>query len=63
MDLKAVLMNLGNKLVTEHGYNPGFYNTYSTKPIVDFTNFLNESPEARVILQELGLEWSMVEKK
>jgi hypothetical protein len=56
-------MNLGNKLVTEHGYNPGFYNTYSTKPIVDFTNFLNESPEARVILQELGLEWSMVEKK
>jgi len=60
-NLKEVFMILGNKLVTEQGYEPGYStNPRSTKPIVDFTNFLNNSAEAREILAELGFEWPVV---
>ena len=62
MNLKRVLMELGNRLVTDHRYNPGFLpEPPSTAPIVDFTNWLNQDPKARAILAELGVEWPAVE--
>lgn len=62
-NLKEALMILGNKLVTEQGYEPGYStNPRSTKPIVDFTNYLNNSAEARAILEEMGFEWPMVKR-
>lgn len=62
-NLKEALMILGNRLVTERGYNPGWAKEEpSTKPIVDFTNFLNEDEDAREILAELGFEWPVVKR-
>jgi hypothetical protein len=54
INLKLVLMTLGNRLVTERRFA-------STQPIIDFTNFLNQCPDAREILAEMGLEWPVVE--
>lgn len=62
VDLKEVLMNLGNKLVTERGMEPsiGPINTlYGTQPIEAFARFLNEHEDAREVLQNLGFNWSM----
>lgn len=62
-DLKKVLMELGNKLVQEHGYLPG-YNPHhlSTDAIVGFTRWINNHAEAHQVLEELGLRWSTVEE-
>ena len=63
MNLKRVLMELGNKLVTEHHFNPGWSSEVpSTAPITDFTNWLNENPEVQVVLEEMGIEWSVVQR-
>lgn len=63
MDLKRILMELGNRLVADHHYNPGWSPEQpSTAPITDFTNWLNENPKAQAILAELGVEWPMVER-
>ncbi len=59
LNLKQILMELGNKLVTERGYNPGWAKDYSTKPIVDFTMFINQSPPAQEVLAEMGIDWPM----
>ena len=67
MNLKLVLMELGNKLVTECGFTPNMPNYYgkpnqTTKPIVDFTNWLNETPSAREMLADMGLEYPVIKK-
>jgi hypothetical protein len=66
-DLKEVLMHLGNKLVTEHGYNPATGmpddRVNSTHPIKSFTVWMNEHPEAQEVLNELGFKWSMPQKE
>lgn len=66
MDLKAVLMQLGNRLVMEHGFEPSAMGwmqrdarAQTTHPIRQLTQFLNEHPEAREELKTLGLEWPM----
>ena len=60
MNLKQVLLELGNRLVTEHRFNPGWSaDAPSTAPIVDFTNWLNENPEAQSILREMNVQWPM----
>jgi len=58
-DLKRVLMELGNKLVTEHQHDPNSDVVQSTRPITVFTKWLNSNMEAQVVLRELGYEWSM----
>ena len=63
MNLKQILMDLGNKLVIDCGYNPAYHPTRSTKPIDNFTRWLNDCPDAQRILAEMGIEWPVVEKK
>lgn len=69
-DLKAVLMELGNRLVMKDGYNPPYSvirndvaRSIMDRPCTDliaaFTEFLNLSEEARKHLRDLGVEWSM----
>lgn len=65
LNLKMVLMQLGNKLVMEHGYDPATVmpvKIYNTVAIHNFTEFMNNSPEARVVLREMGLEWPIMKK-
>lgn len=72
-DLKRVLMELGNELVTEHKFDPsgplseitrvGLASDYSTMPVTIFTEWLNQHPPAREVLAKRGLAWSMPEKK
>lgn len=68
MNLKKIFMELGNKLVTQEGYLPGHpeqqarhYQDDSLDALLSFTEFLNESPEARDFLAERGIEWPVVE--
>ncbi len=67
MNLKAVLMELGNELVMTHGYDPATVPVRARIPntiaIQMFTEFVNNSPEARVVLRKYGIIWPMVEKK
>ena len=55
-------MELGNKLVSERGYKPANWTNdkKSTKPIVDFTVFLNNCAEAQEILKEMGIDWPII---
>jgi hypothetical protein len=63
MDLKRILMELGNKLVMEHHYEPavGWCDdcVNNTHPIKKFTEWVNEHPKVQEVLRELGLEWSL----
>lgn len=64
-NLKAVLMELGNILVSERGWLPAATQETqekTTKPILDFTKFLNDNAEATEVLVRLGLEWPLVNK-
>ncbi len=64
-NLKAVLMELGNILVSERGWLPATTQETqekTTKPILDFTKFLNDNEEAAAVLASLGLEWPSVNK-
>ena len=71
VNLKKVLMEMGNKLVLEHGFDPGRMNDHwlsavtvtdtSTQAICEFTVWLNRVPEAREVLAEMGIEWPVVE--
>lgn len=66
MNLKKILMDLGNGLV-ERGFDPSgplpedlrheLANDHTTYPIAVFTEWLNLHPEAREILQEIGVQW------
>lgn len=63
-NLKLILMELGNKLVTEHGAVPQMVASSPTKkvgtgPICEFTEFINNTPAAQQVLAELGVEWPM----
>ena len=65
VNLKLILMELGNRLVTEHGFpptNPGLTeeeggDPHSTDPIFKFTVWLNNTPEAREELKSMGVDW------
>lgn len=66
-DLKKLFVELGNKLVTEYGFDPAgpavgqakdFY-PEDTELIREFTRFVNQSFAAQVVLRELGFIWSM----
>ncbi len=64
LDLKMVLMYLGNQLVFKHQFYPGNHakahsGERNTGAISTFTEFMNENEEARECLKELGLNWSM----
>tara|TARA_R110000824_G_scaffold120382_3_gene275640 strand:- start:25050 stop:25580 length:531 start_codon:yes stop_codon:yes gene_type:complete len=71
MNLKEVLMTLGNRLVTERGFDPatGADSPSSlnaklvgtTVAIARFTNWLNETEEAREVLAEMGVGWPVAE--
>lgn len=65
MNLKQILMELGNRLVTERGFNPAIATAdpNSTRPIAEFTKWLNSTPEARMILREMGVYWPVVETR
>jgi len=63
-NLKLLLMNLGNKLVTERGFDPavsaasGFsLPRTDTLAIKCFTDWLNHCTAAQEVLAELGVEW------
>ncbi len=66
LNLKAMLMDLGNRLLREHGFKPAqavfdqqrdaaFLR--STQMIAMFIAWLNRVPDAQKILTEYGLEW------
>lgn len=75
MNLKEVLMELGNRLVREYGFDPGLPNlpvekvvgmigpagrSSSLQYLVWFTEWLNGCEDARVILEEMGIKWPVV---
>lgn len=65
-NLKQLLMELGNELVLDEGFEPAMGQPVAdnnTQPIKDFTVWLNNTPEARQILAEKGFEWPVVEDK
>lgn len=65
-NLKEVLMILGNRLVTERGFVPNSTEpsnqSFSTKPIVEFTEWLNNQPEARGFLADMGINFPVVKQ-
>ena len=68
-NLKAVLMELGNRLVTEHGWEPaaGAWVRVpagdQTGLIAGLTQQINDSQEMQVALFDLGVEWPMPKKE
>ena len=66
MNLKHVLMELGNRLVTDRRFNPGISENESgpsTFPIVQFTKWLNDTPAAQEVLADMGVRWPMPRTK
>lgn len=67
MDLKELLMRMGNTLVYEYGYEPATATRTpgvpSTHIVKEFTVWMNENPDAQEVLKRLGLDWSMLRKK
>ena len=61
VNLKLILMELGNRLVTEYGADPR--EDYRCLAIQQMTDMLNASLEARLILEDLSVDWPVVEKK
>lgn len=60
MNLKMILMVLGDKLVKEHDFTPsGCFaeDEPTTQPITDFVEWLNNTPEAQQLLCDWGIEW------
>ena len=59
-------MNLGNELVNKHGYNPAAMARMpdptedTTRPILEFTEWLNRDPQAREVLIGMGIDWPVV---
>lgn len=68
-NLKYVLMELGNRLVTAHKFYPAMRRSdatiepRSTTMILLFTEWLNETPEAQAVLAEMEIAWPVVLKK
>jgi hypothetical protein len=69
LDLKRLLMRMGNKLVTDHGFNPSIAHKraveeqpehlHSTHWIGVLTEAINQSREMRLVLSDLGIDWPM----
>jgi hypothetical protein len=61
IELKRILMELGNKLVTDHSFDPAtgkvVAGRLSTHPIKAFTDWLNQTPQARQVLVNMGVSW------
>jgi hypothetical protein len=72
-NLKAILMQMTNRLVAEKGWAeatprstevaPSVAHKPSTQPLLDFANFINDNPEAAALLLEFGLEWPVAQNK
>lgn len=71
LNLKKTLMELGNHLVLQHGFQPGVIHAAEagavarqhgndTSPIIVFAEWVNRSPEARAFLSQSGIEWPVV---
>jgi hypothetical protein len=64
VNLKKILMELGNKLVTEYGFHPASTpaknGEQSTEPIRVFTEWLNSCVEAQQALKSLEVDWPVV---
>ena len=67
-NLKAVLMELGNRLVREHRFKPAqaIFDRQrdaaflrSTQVLAMFVAWLNQVPEAQTILAERGMAWPL----
>ena len=58
-NLKLILMQMGNKLVTEHGFDTVGDCLQCSEHITEFTRWVNSVPEAQQCLRELGVEWPM----
>ena len=76
MNLKLILMRLGNRLVQEYGWEPGYAGSRSmddwlsaldadssTAIVILFTHWLNVTPDARQILADSGVDWRPVAEK
>ena len=67
-DLKLLLMELGNRLVTEHGWEPADARWQrvpagdQTGLIAGLTQQINDSPEMRDLLGAIGFDWPIVEE-
>ena len=67
-NLKGVLMELGNRLVVEHGWEPADARWQRvpagdhTGLIAGLTQQLNDSQEMRELLGALGFDWPIVEE-
>lgn len=68
VDLKRVLMELGNRLVLQHGYKPSFHALdrnvgrvcaaeRCTDLIAALTEFINLSADAGDILEDMGIDF------
>jgi hypothetical protein len=60
MNLKLILMELGNRLVTEYGAHP--QEDDRCVAIQQMMEMLNDSFEARLILEDLKVSWPVVVK-
>ena len=65
-NLKLLLMELGNSLVTEHGWEPAAGKWWDRVPsgehtglIAALTEQINAKPAMRESLTDLGVEWPM----
>ena len=61
MNLKLILMELGNRLVTEYGANP--QDDPRCVAIQQMMEMLNDSLEARLILEDLKVSWPVVDQE
>ena len=69
-DLKRVLMELGNRLVTDHGWEPvagaGARTCGQTRDhtglVAGLTQQINDSPAMREVLTALGFDWPIIEE-
>lgn len=69
LDLKRLLMRMGNKLVEDHGFAPSIAHKRavaeqpehlnSTHWIGVLTEAINQSREMRLVLSDLGIDWPM----
>jgi len=70
-NLKGVLMELGNRLVTDHGWEPvagaGARTCGQTRDhtglVAGLTKQINDSPAMREVLTALGFDWPIIEKE
>ena len=53
VNLRRILLELEDRLVMEHGFSRA-----SINPFVEFTELLDATPEAREVLESMGVEWT-----